>query len=76
MWSFRAAAAEAEGIAFGTSESREIAMAANRNTCHVWADDSELQQKMRSGAPMEQPVWMRRRVEELGLDPASVTMRG
>ena len=73
MWSFRAAAAESEGgTPFGTEESREISIMANLNTCHVWAEDGELIPKLRAGGEMERPVWIRRRMEELGLDETAV----
>jgi len=74
MWSFRAAAAESEGgTPFGTEESREISIMANLNTCHVWAEDGELIPKLRAGGEMERPVWIRKRMEELGLDETAVT---
>lgn len=73
MWSFRAAAAESEGAPpFGTEESREISIGANLNTCHVWAEDGELIPRLRAGAEMERPVWIRKRMEELGLDESSI----
>jgi len=75
MWSFRAAAAESEGgTPFGTEESREISIMANLNTCHVWAEDGELIPKLRAGGEMERPVWIRKRMEELGLDETAVTL--
>lgn len=72
MWSFRAAAAESEGVPFGTEESREISIKANLNTCHVWAEDGELIPRLRDGAEMEPPVWMKRRMDQLGIDEQSV----
>jgi hypothetical protein len=73
MWSFRAAAAESEGgPPFGTEESREISIVANLNTCHVWAEDGELIPKLRAGGEMERPVWIRRRMEALGLDESEI----
>ena len=73
MWSFRAAAAESEGgTPFGTEESREISIMANLNTCHVWAEDGELIPKLRAGGEMERPVWIRKRMEELGLDETAI----
>src|SRR4051812_38911734 len=75
MWSFRAAAAESEGMTpFGTDESREISIAANLNTCHVWAEDGELIPRLRAGASMGRPVWMQRRMEQLGVDEQSVAL--
>jgi hypothetical protein len=72
MWSYRMQASEAEGgTPFGSPEQREQSLAANLNTCHVWAEDSPLVGRIRSGEPMEQPVWMRTRLEKLGIDPDS-----
>jgi len=60
------------GTPFGTEESREISIMANLNTCHVWAEDGELIPKLRAGGEMERPVWIRKRMEELGLDETAV----
>jgi hypothetical protein len=71
MWSYRMQQAEADGSAtpFGSPEQRDQSLAANLNTCHVWAEDSPLVGRIRSGEPMEQPVWMRNRLTKLGIDP-------
>lgn len=71
MWSFRMAQADAEGTGtpFGSPESRQQSVAMNLNTCHVWAEDGEQVAGILAGEPMEQPVWMRARLEKLGLDP-------
>ncbi len=71
MWSYRMAAALADGNStpFGSDESRAESLAANLNTCHVWAEDSDLVGRINSGEPMAQPVWMRNRLEQLGIDP-------
>ncbi|MCU1504987.1 MAG: hypothetical protein JWM12_4341, partial [Ilumatobacteraceae bacterium] len=71
MWSFRMQAAESAGnpTPFGSPEARAQSIAANLNTCHVWAEDGELLTRIQDGAPMEQPVWMRTRLEKLGIDP-------
>ncbi|MFT3853881.1 MAG: DUF2889 domain-containing protein [Ilumatobacteraceae bacterium] len=73
MWSFRAAAAESEGGSpFDSEESREISIKANLNTCHVWAEDGELIPKLRAGGEMGRPVWIRKRMEALGLDEDAI----
>ena len=71
MWSYRMRESEADGSTtpFGSPQQREQSLAANLNTCHVWAEDSPLVERMRNGEPMEQPVWMRSRLERLGIDP-------
>ena len=78
MWSFRVLAARASsGSAtranpdMGSPESRMRAMAMNLNTCHIWAEDGEQVAAIREGRPMEIPVWVVRRYNELGLDPAT-----
>ncbi len=43
--------------------------ARNRNTCHVWADDGPMKQKIDAGEELEPPLWAIERMEELGLDP-------
>ena len=71
MWSFRMAQADADGSGtpFGSPESRKQSVAMNLNTCHVWAEDGDQVAGILAGEPMEQPVWMRARLEKLGLDP-------
>jgi hypothetical protein len=74
MWSFRMAAARAEGgqglqsSAFATPEARMRAMATNLNTCHIWAEDGEQVASILAGKPMEVPVWIQTRFAELGRD--------
>jgi hypothetical protein len=54
-------------------EARETMRAAawkfNLNSCHVWREDSELVQGLSAGAPKQVPIFLRRRLEELGRDP-------
>jgi hypothetical protein len=81
MWSFRimeARTAEAApgGPDFSTPEARMRAMATNLNTCHIWAEDGEQVTAIRSGEPMEVPVWIVKRFAELGLDPSSWRNQG
>jgi Protein of unknown function (DUF2889) len=71
MWSYRMQDREGDGTPFGSPEQREQSLVANLNTCHVWAEDSPLVGRIRDGEPMEQPVWMRKRLEKLGIDPES-----
>ncbi len=79
LWSFRVARARAEGAGsnpFGSAEGREGALMMNLNTCHVWAEDGEQVAAVRNDEPLEIPVWIVRRFEELGLDPESWRSRG
>jgi hypothetical protein len=72
MWSFRMAQAAADGVegnAFSTPEGREQGITMNLNTCHVWAEDGEQVTSIRAGEPHEVPVWMTKRLEQLGIDP-------
>ncbi len=41
----------------------------NLNTCHVWAEGSELIERARAGDVPEVPIWIARRFAELGRDP-------
>ena len=41
----------------------------NLNTCHVWAEGSELIERARAGEMPEVPIWIERRFAELGRDP-------
>jgi hypothetical protein len=74
-WSLRVLAARSGGgpggLDFSTRDSRERAMAMNINTCHIWAEDGEQVAAIRSGGPMETPVWILRRYAELGRDPST-----
>ena len=75
MWSFRVLSARAtggtRGSDFSTPEARMRAMAMNLNTCHIWAEDGEQVAGIKAGAPMEVPVWIVKRYQQLGLDPTS-----
>jgi hypothetical protein len=72
LWSFRMAEARANGqiSPFGSQEARQGAVAANLNTCHVWADDGEHVEALRNGEPMDVPLWISKRFNELGRDPS------
>jgi hypothetical protein len=75
MWSFRVKAMQSSGnkgaANFSTPESRQQAMAMNLNTCHIWAEDGDQVRNILAGEPMEVPVWIVKRFNQLGLDPAS-----
>ncbi len=77
MWSFRVMAAREGntggpgGPDFASPESRMQAMAMNVNTCHIWAEDGDQVRSILAGEPLEVPVWIVKRFNELGLDPMS-----
>lgn len=77
--------AGASGGADSRSEARRPGRemwAMNLNTCHVWAEDGEVVRALEAGepmsVPMSVPVFLRKRLDELGLDAAAWTpwMRG
>lgn len=72
MWSFQMAQAHDAGAAtpMGSPEARARALLTNLNTCHIWAEDGDQVTAIRSGGPMETPVWITKRFEKLGIDPA------
>ncbi|MEM7271840.1 MAG: DUF2889 domain-containing protein [Actinomycetota bacterium] len=53
-----------------TDEQIRERFAHNLNTCHVWAEDGETIASIKRGEPMEPPLWIVERLEQLGLDPA------
>jgi DUF2889 family protein len=72
MWSFRMAGSRSDdNHPFGTQEARLAVVAANLNTCHVWADDSDHVASIRNGEPMDVPLWISKRFSELGRDPST-----
>jgi hypothetical protein len=54
---------------FDINAAREAAVMANINTCHVWAEDGEHVAGIRAGEPMDVPLWISRRFDQLGRDP-------
>jgi hypothetical protein len=42
---------------------------ASLNSCHVWAEDGALVENVRAGVEVGLPIPMRRRFEQLGIDP-------
>ena len=75
IWSFNMAQARDDGAGggtpFDTREARQGALMANVNTCHVWADDGEHVAGLRNGEPMDVPLWITKRFDELGRDSAT-----
>jgi Protein of unknown function (DUF2889) len=70
LWSFRMAQARSDGSSptIPDAQRRELAVMTNLNTCHIWAEDGEQVASLRAGEPMEVPVWIVKRMAELGRD--------
>jgi hypothetical protein len=77
MWSVRVKAMKdgdgdgPGGPNFSTPESRQQAVAMNLNTCHIWAEDGDQVRSILNGEPMEVPVWIVKRFNQLGIDPTT-----
>ena len=50
------------------TEMMTSARARNRNTCHVWADEGPMIERLNNAAEMPPPLWAEKRLAELGLD--------
>jgi hypothetical protein len=71
LWSMRMSTlARSNASPEFTPADQERNIAANLNTCHVWAEDGTHVQELRSGR-MEMPLFIRRRLAELGRSPDS-----
>lgn len=72
MWSFNMAQARTgdDPSPIDTQQARQRALMANVDTCHVWADDGQHVAGLREGEPMDVPLWITKRFNELGRDPA------
>lgn len=49
-----------------TEEQRQAIYAGNLNTCHVWDEEGEQVTRLRAGGDVEIPLWVERRLDELG----------
>ena len=78
IWSFHMAQArERRRQSRSThAEASKRALMANLNTCHVWAEDGEHVAGLCDGGPMDVPLWITKRFDELGRDPADVAQPG
>lgn len=69
-FSMRMAAGREAGVAEKrgplTPEQREMMFRSNINTCHVWDEEGEHVQAIRSGESTEIPVWITKRYAKLG----------
>lgn len=50
--------------------------ARNRNSCHVWADDGPMSQRLERDEELPMPTWAAQRFAELGVDPEVWAQRG
>jgi hypothetical protein len=50
-------------------EHRRQMWSANLNSCHVWDEQGEHVAALEAGEPIEVPLFARRRLDELGIDP-------
>ena len=73
IWSVNMSQAQGENDdgPFNTEAARQAALMANTNSCHVWAEDGEHVAGLREGGTMDVPLWITKRFDELGRDPAT-----
>jgi hypothetical protein len=71
MWSVRMDDRRREGSdLFDPNEGDDMShFELNLNTCHVWAEGSELIERARAGLQPEVPIWIQKRFTELGRNP-------
>jgi hypothetical protein len=72
-WSMRAFSGGEEPVGMPRAlspEERRAAMRFNIDTCHVWASDGDLLAALDEGAEMPPPLWVERRLRQLGRDPS------
>jgi hypothetical protein len=80
IWSMRASAAKrsrpvAEPGRPPTLEQRRAMWSMNLNSCHVWDEHGEWVRELEAGAAVSAPVFVRSRMEQLGLDPDEWQLR-
>jgi hypothetical protein len=69
FWSMRAAEAQLAGDSTSIFDDDRIDDESWKNivgTCHIWAEDGDAVADRLAGAPMEVPVFLRQRLEDLG----------
>ena len=68
MWSMRASDAQrSEGAAERVPMKRSDMWKMNLNTCHVWAEDSDVVTRYAAGGTFEVPVFAQERMVQLGM---------
>ncbi|MGK0313663.1 MAG: hypothetical protein ACI8RC_003307, partial [Ilumatobacter sp.] len=79
VWSMRASdASKPGGYDSGVPMERSDMWKMNLNTCHVWAEDSDVVAKYAAGGtsePPEPPEFARERMVELGISPSDWAQR-
>ncbi len=73
IWSMRAAVARSERragreLAAPDEQQRAGMWRMNLNTCHIWDEEGEFVQSLAAGATHPTPVFLRARIEKLGID--------
>lgn len=53
----------------GSAMNRSEMWKVNLNSCHVWAEDSDVVARFSAGGTFEPPEFARKRMEELGIEP-------
>jgi hypothetical protein len=74
LWSMRASMAQRAGTTIADlgaldPEHRRAMWASNLNSCHVWDEHGEHVAALEAGEAIEVPLFARRRLEALGVDP-------
>lgn len=74
IWSMRASESRTTGEPMRrgaelTAEERDRQWSASINSCHVWDEDGDVVRRLRAGVDIGLPIPMRRRYEDLGIDP-------
>ena len=57
------------GDALSSPEGRRMRVDGNRNTCHIWADDSEHVQRILDTGAVMLPLPIQRRLRDRGIEP-------
>lgn len=78
-WSMRVLASRKEGGGgapdLSLPENRARAVAANLNTCHMWAEDGEYVANALEGRPPAMPITVGKRLTDLGLETSMWNLR-
>jgi Protein of unknown function (DUF2889) len=77
IWSMQLSADREQGRAWRppaelTQEERERRWSASLNSCHVWDAEGDFARSVLAGGEVELPIPIRRRLADLGVDPAAL----
>ena len=75
MWSLRASNGRAGAEDSGGTVTRSDMWKMNLNTCHVWAEGSDVVARLAAGGTFEPPLFARDRMVELGIEPGEWARR-